>query len=160
MLDQEGSSPKTEPIFDVETVQRYFQEAYSSQEKQFFSPSWLPDVPHPGHPFDEGPLTVEELKKVIKRARVSSSPSSLDQLTYLVIRRCPSLHPTLLDVHNQCWEQHIVLRSWKEGVIRLIPKPAAKDAPLFPGNFRPIALTSCVGRFSHLSSKISDCSTW
>ena len=35
---------------------------------------------------------------------------------------------------------------WKEGVIRLIPKASARENPTDPGNFRPIALTSCVGK--------------
>jgi hypothetical protein len=37
-----------------------------------------------------------------------------------------------------CWEQRRVPGSWKEGVIRLIPKQAAEEDPP--------ALTSCVGK--------------
>ena len=36
--------------------------------------------------------------------------------------------------------------AWKQGVIRLIPKQSASDDPTQPGNYRPIALTSCVGK--------------
>ena len=42
--------------------------------------------------------------------------------------------------------QHCVPRSWKEGVVCLIAKPAAVQNPHAPANFRPIALTSCVGK--------------
>jgi hypothetical protein len=39
-----------------------------------------------------------------------------------------------------------VPQAWKDGVIRLIPKAAAKENPAEPGHFRPIALTSCIGK--------------
>ena len=35
---------------------------------------------------------------------------------------------------------------WKMGVIPLIPKSTASQDPHLPSNFRPIALTSCVGK--------------
>ena len=35
---------------------------------------------------------------------------------------------------------------WRRGVIRLIPKAAASADPQLPSNFRPIALTSCIGK--------------
>ena len=37
-------------------------------------------------------------------------------------------------------------RAWKLAAIRLIGKPAAEADPSLPSNFRPIALTSCVGK--------------
>ena len=36
--------------------------------------------------------------------------------------------------------------SWKHGTIKLLAKPQAKDNPKDPKNFRPIALTSCIGK--------------
>jgi hypothetical protein len=51
-----------------------------------------------------------------------------------------------MDLYNRCWERHIVPTSWKEAVVRLIPKPTAVATPGNPANFRPIALTSCIGK--------------
>ena len=36
--------------------------------------------------------------------------------------------------------------AWKKGVVRLIPKDSAAENPANPGDFTPIALTSCVGK--------------
>ena len=77
---------------------------------------------------------------------MKSSPSPLDQISYKIIHKCPSLWPALLHLFNDCWEQHRVPQSWKQGVIHLIPKSAAEGASHIPSNFRPIALNSCVGK--------------
>ena len=52
----------------------------------------------------------------------------------------------MLDLFNCCWQSATIPTSWKRGVIRLIPKASAKNNPQDPSNFRPIALTSCVGK--------------
>ena len=98
------------------------------------------------HSFDESPFTLAELVATIKTCRGRSSPSPLDQTPYLVFKHCPSLVPALLDLFNACWKLHAVPSAWKKGVIRLIPKAGAVDDPHQPNNFRPIALTSCVGK--------------
>ena len=59
---------------------------------------------------------------------------------------CPSLGPALLDFFNRCWRLRTVPPPWKTGVIRLIPKADAINAPHLPLNFRPIALSSCIGK--------------
>ena len=82
----------------------------------------------------------------IKKTMSSSSPCPHDQVPYLVFKRCPSLATALLDLFNTCWRLQSVPSPWKMGVIRLIPKSAASQDPHLPSNFRPIALTSCVGK--------------
>ena len=146
VLDGDGARGEIEPTFDADTAHNFFQEVYSSEPREFQQPQWLPTTLPPVHPFDESPVSMMELEQVIKRVRVRSSPSPLDQVTYKVIRRCPSLWPALLHLYNMCWEQHRVPLIWKQGVICLIPKSAAKEASHIPSNFRPIALTSCVGK--------------
>ena len=138
MLDEEGKQHGVQPCFDAATAQKFF---YHQDYKDFQAPQWLPEAPSP---FLEGPFTLEEFEGVIKRVNVSSAPSPLDQITYRVLCQCHSLWPALLNLFNACWEQHCVPSLWKRGVIRLIPKAAANEAPHLPANLRPIALTSCV----------------
>lgn len=52
----------------------------------------------------------------------------------------------LVHLYKACWDSQTVPMAWKQGVIRLIPKGSATDSPNEPSNFRPIALTSCVGK--------------
>ena len=142
---EEVSSPSTSgSAFDAQTAQEFFTDIYSSDNADFQHPNWLPHPAPPSHPFEEGPITSEELDRVLGKVRQRASPSPLDQVSYSVLCRCPSLQPALLHIFNVCWAQQLVLRSWKEGVICVIPKTAAEEAPDLPSNFRPIALTSCV----------------
>ena len=97
-------------------------------------------------PFNTDPLSIEEIQNTIRKVRGGSTPSPLDQVPYLVFQKCPSLHRALGDLFNMCWRLGKVPIGWKQGVIRLIPKAAAKEDPATPSNFRPIALTSCVGK--------------
>ena len=100
----------------------------------------------PSVAFDEDPLSLDELVLTIRKCKVNSAPSPLDQVTYLVFKCCPSLVPALLDLFVECWHSQTVLSSWKSAVIRLIPKAAVAVDSDQPSNFRPIALTSCVGK--------------
>ena len=145
VLDDENTC-STEPAFAANTAENYFRTVYHTDHKVFQQPHWLPDAPTPNHPFDESPFTLSELQGTIKKTRVKSAPSPLDQVTYLVFKRCPSLWPVLLDLFNMCWRLQTVPSLWKKGVIRLIPKAAASAEPHLPSNYRPIALTSCVGK--------------
>ena len=141
----EGES-ELQPNFDVNTAQSYFTNVYSSHQRVFTQPAWLPSAPDPHVPFNTDPISTEELQHIIKKAHAKSSPSPLDQIPYLIFKKCPSLTAALIDLYSMCWEQGLVPRGWKEGVIRLLPKPAAAQDSLSPSNFRPIALTSCVGK--------------
>ena len=102
------------------------------------------DVPLPTSPFPE--IATEELHQAIKRCKASSTPSPIDQMHYRIFKNCPSLMPALLHLFNTCWSTLSVPSQWKVGVLHLLGKPAAKLDPSLPSNFRPIALTSCVGK--------------
>ena len=119
---------------------------YSSHPRPFHQPPWVPSALPPQVPFNNDPITLTEIQGVIKKAHVKSAPSPLDQIPYLVFKKCPSLTTALMDLFNVCWQQGNVPRGWKQGVIHLIPKATAQEDPLSPSNFRPIALTSCVGK--------------
>ena len=92
------------------------------------------------------PITPEELSRVIKKCRSSSAPSPLDRISYLVLKRCSSLHPALLHLFNRVIIEGTVPSAWKLAVVKLIPKGAAEEDPSAPGNFRPIALTPSISK--------------
>ena len=75
-------------------------------------------------------------------------PMTVHPLLYAdcTFKKCPALMQALVDLHNACWESQTVPAAWKQGVICLIPKQSASINPAELGNFRPIALTSCVGK--------------
>ena len=144
-LFSEDDSP-TIPCFNQESAESFFTEVYDSHPRSYTRPAWLPQPSPVTTPFNEDPISQREVEDVIRRSRSSSSPSPLDLISYNVLKHCPSLLPALLDLYNSCWATSSIPQTWKDGVIRLIPKEAAKEKPTEPGNFRPIALTSCIGK--------------
>ena len=87
------------------------------------------------------PFSVAELKQSLQRA--NDSATGLDQVHYQLLTHLPnSAVSVLLKVYNHVWESGCFPPSWREAVVIPIPKPG-KDH-LDTGNFRPIALTSCL----------------
>ena len=84
VLDDGESQRGAEPAFDVGTAQSYFRNVYHSEHKEFHRPHWLPEAPSPSQPFEDRPFTLRDVEVVIRKARVRSSPSLLNQITYWV----------------------------------------------------------------------------
>ena len=108
----------------------------------------MTDIPEPNIPFFHGPITYHELAFILKKCRSGSTPNPLDAIPYTILKRCPSLFPALLHLYNTCLMKSQIPALWKAAVIKLIPKPKADFNSADPTNFCPIALTSCVGKFS------------
>ena len=49
-------------------------------------------------------------------------------------------------LYNACWALSVIPESWKCAAIKLIPKGSAAQDTTNPANFRPIALTPCIGK--------------
>ena len=135
-----------DPDFPADTAKSFFTSVCSSDSRGYNQPEWLPDASPPDLEFNEEPISKEELQSVIAKSRSQSSPSPLHQIPYVVFKHCPSLTLAQLDLFNRCWHDRTIPCGWKQGVIHLIPKASAVDNPQDPSNFRPIALTSCVGK--------------
>ena len=146
IFDDDSCSSTMDPNFTQEVAEQFFSSIYSSTPRVFQQPSWLPDAPPPQHPFQEGTITAEEVSEVVKKTRSQAAPSPLDQITYRVLKHCPSLIPALVDLFQRCWDTQSIPHGWKQGVIRLIPKASARENPSEPSNVRPIGLTCCVGK--------------
>ena len=86
-------------------------------------------------------FTLKELKTALKKCHDTAVGS--DDIHYQFLKHLPNQSLLcLLDVYNRIWETGILPRSWKEAIVVPIPKPG-KDSTN-PGNYRPIALTSCI----------------
>ena len=81
------------------------------------------------------------MKWAIKKSN-NSSPG-LDQIHFEILRHLPEeTLKILLKVINECWTNDTFPASWREALV--IPIPKAGKNILYPVNYRPIALTSCV----------------
>lgn len=92
------------------------------------------------------PVSAEELSQVIRRSRPASAPPPFDCILYTILKKCPSLHPALLDFFNRVIMEGSIPSAWKVAAVKLIPKSSAEDEPSLPANFRPIALTPAISK--------------
>ena len=106
----------------------------------------MPSPQTPELDFDGSSITIEEIERVIRRSNSSSTPSPLDQISYKILKKCPALWCALLHIFNISWSMSTIPETWKSAAIKLVPKTSALDDPSTPSNFRPIALTSCIGK--------------
>lgn len=144
--DDGDSSKDVSPKFTAQDADQYFRSTYSKEPSEPSSFSDIPKFDNPKTPFDIRPISVTEVAFKIRRSRNSSAPSPLDGISYLVLKKCPSLLLALVDLYNCCWLSCTVPSLWKTGVVRLIPKSSAATNPTAPSSFRPIALTPCIGK--------------
>ena len=88
-------------------------------------------------------FSVQELQAAI----VASGSTSVgpDQLHYDFFRHLPeSTLLQILQAFNSLWQQHTFPESWHESIIIALQKPGKDRTD--PNNYRPIALTSCLGK--------------
>lgn len=82
----------------------------------------------------------QEMRRAIENFRLTSPGK--DQICYIMLKHLGFLTQSkLLGVYNKVWKEGSLPTSWKDAVIIPILKPG-KD----PTNYRPIALTSHVGK--------------
>ena len=87
------------------------------------------------------PLSRREFDSALGQCR-KTAPGS-DGIPYQMISFLPEISlKFLLDLFNRIFREGTVPDSWKEAIVIPIPKPG-KDAA-YPGNYRPISLTSCL----------------
>ena len=142
----DDSHTSIQPTFSKHEAESFFTSTYSATPKTFTRPSWMPEPSSPKIPMDTSEFTEEEVSHIIAKSKATSTPSPVDQIPYLVLKKCRSLTPALLHIFNSSWEQKRVPAAWKVGIIQLLGKKNAEADPSKPNNFRPIALTSCIGK--------------
>jgi uncharacterized protein YciW len=87
------------------------------------------------------PFSMDELRTAIHKAH--NSATGPDNIHYEMLKNLPELAlNSLLRAFNDSWTNGSFPSTWSEATVIPIPKPG-KD-PTDPGNYRPIALTSCL----------------
>ena len=89
------------------------------------------------------PFSIIELEEAIKSTgNTSVGP---DGLHYQFFRRLPQESVNfLLTVFNDLWVKHIFPDAWKEAIVIPLPKPGKDHSN--PEHYRPITLSSCLGK--------------
>ena len=112
-------------------------------------PAWAPEaMPRPEivTDFNISPVTPSLIKGFLRKLS-NASAAGLDQISYLHLKKLPSTHHFLATLFSKIiFTNHRSPTIWCKGILRLIHKGGDTESP---ENFRPIALTSCVGKLLH-----------
>lgn len=89
-------------------------------------------------------FSLAELQSAIHSTRTRSSPGP-DKVTYQALRNLGvGGMSVLLSVFNSSWREGAVPRSWKHALVVPLLKPGKHPSDL--SSFRPVSLTSCIGK--------------
>ena len=89
------------------------------------------------------PITLNELKTSLRQC--SKSAPGEDLITYEMLRHIhPSLLEMLLSLYNKVWNSGEFPSAWRKATVLAFHKPGKPKTE--PASYRPIALTSCVGK--------------
>nr|KAG5691429.1 hypothetical protein BaRGS_016345 [Batillaria attramentaria] len=95
-------------------------------------------------PFN-GDLTLEELRTAIGSLGSQGKATGHDPISYQVIRHFPDrMVKVLLGFYQTCWDSGQIPKAWKKAVVVAIPKDG--KPPHLPTSYRPVALTSHLGK--------------
>ncbi len=89
------------------------------------------------------PPNALEVAAVLDRVDGQSAPG-MDGIPYRLYQKTPMALQALLHLYNMVWTEGTVPRSWKQSIIKPIPKEG-KDVT-WVKNYRPIALTCADGK--------------
>ena len=144
----EGSQTNTKPSFSSTEAFAYFSNSFAKPAEGTYArlPHWVEEVMSANREeveFDTTPITADLIWRALKKSNKSSSPGD-DGITYHHLWKLPSTHGFLAILFNKIIESGQPPPSnWSSARIRLICKGSDVSSP---SNFRPIALSSCVGK--------------
>ena len=91
----------------------------------------------PNIPFDNTAPTYSEISKIVRKMRSSASPCPFDQVSIIVLKKCPILRTLLWRIIVHTWRAKKIPVKWKRGLTVLAYK---KKSTTNLDNFRPITL--------------------
>ena len=90
------------------------------------------------------PFTEKELEEGLRQLKKEKSPGPDDITNELLIHMGPSAKKILLKIFNASWRYSSVTQIWREASMIPIPKKGKDKSQA--DSYRPISLTSCVGK--------------
>ena len=127
------------PGFDKVTCETHFKNTmkHTNHHKSFEFPAWMKLLENPSSSFNDEKPTYREITNIINKMKSSGSPCPHDQMSIIILKRCPILRTIIHKIISHCWMNKIFPRSWKHAFTILIHKKGDENDP---SNFRPITL--------------------
>ena len=91
----------------------------------------------PNELFNSEPPSYREITKIVNKMKRSDSPCPHDQMSIIILKRCPYIRTLQHRIITHCWQKQIFPEEWRYAFTILIYKRASsKDL----ASFRPITL--------------------
>eukprot|EP00759_Apiculatamorpha_spiralis_P005899 PhF_6_TR13451/c2_g3_i1/m.21527 len=142
----DGATPKADyPTCSAETVVAHFASVTAAPPGQYD----LPSNEMLGGPVAEAmhwtPVNADMVAASLRAKKADSAPGA-DAVSNNILKHMHLLHDTMATVFNDLMKHTTCPPQWKRAIVKLIHKGDAAD---IPKNWRPISLTSCLGKLFH-----------
>ena len=139
---------------EKEELEKHLRETYSRPPTD--SPLNIPGIqvpPAPSKQFSQQPITLDEMQKVVKKARAKSAPGP-NGIPYLLYKKCPKVLAWLHKMLKSAWKNQKISDQWNTADGVYIPKEQDSSSI---NQFRPISLLNVEGKifFSVMASRLS-----
>ena len=143
-IDYEESS-RVQPI-DKDRTHSFFVNTYK-QPPGNIDLDWIKEQTQPKtrKEFCKEPIRPRDIRCVLARTSNKSTPGP-DGIPYILLKNLPCIHHLLATLYNRIVETSEVPSTWQDAKIILLHKKGDKNDP---ANYRPIALTSTIGKVFH-----------
>ena len=141
-LDKEEAGP----TFSKEDADVHYKGTYSKTVHiNSAKLDWFPEVEPPTVPYNSSPITPMDVRDIIRGKSPTTAPGE-DGLLYGVLGKLPSVHHFLATHYNKTDASSLAPKAWTGSLVKLLHKAGST---LEPTNFRPLALSSCLGKPYH-----------
>ena len=130
---------RVQPNFDETRCYNFFKNNLKAKHKhkKFKIPPWMKTNQTPNIPFNTSPPTYIEINRIVSKMKASASPCPFDQVSVLILKKCPIIRTILWKIICKSWEEKIFPEEWKNSFTILAYK---KGNSADPENYRPITL--------------------
>ena len=92
------------PDFDKDVCEQYFRNILRAKgrQKTFDLPSWMKTIKSPESTFDKSAPSYQEINKIMSKMKTRGSPCPLDQMSVIVLKKCPILRTILHKIIVYC----------------------------------------------------------
>ena len=83
----------------------------------------------PNELFNSEPPSYREITKIVNKMKSSGSPCPHDQMSIIILKRCPYIRTLLHRIITHCWQKQIFPEEWRNAFTILIYKRASNKDP-------------------------------
>ena len=117
----EKQEDNIKPNFDENTCREYFRRSYKKHSKPNYNfPTWMKMLDQPKELFNSEPPSYREITKIVNKMKSSGSPCPHDQMSIIILKRCPYIRTLLHRIITHCWQKQIFPEEWRYAFTILI----------------------------------------